>query len=293
MQKISPFLWFDNQAEEAVKFYTSLFEGSKMAITSRYGDAGPGPKGQVMGVTFQLAGLGFMALNGGPTFTFTPAVSFFVSCKTERELDALWKQLSERGKVLMELQKYPFSEKFGWLSDRFGLSWQLNLTGTPTKITPFFLFVGAQHGRTEDAIKYWGSLFPASGVEQVERYAAGEPGEPGTVKHARFKLAGQEFMAMDSNREHSFTFNPAISLFVDCETQEEVDELWEKLTRGGKPVECGWLEDKYGVSWQIVPSILPKLLADKDPARSQRVMRAMLKMKKLDIKGLQQAAERA
>ena len=93
MQKISPFLWFDNQAEEAVKFYTSLFEGSKMAITSRYGDAGPGPKGQVMGVTFQLAGLGFMALNGGPTFTFTPAVSFFVSCKTERELDALWKKL--------------------------------------------------------------------------------------------------------------------------------------------------------------------------------------------------------
>jgi predicted 3-demethylubiquinone-9 3-methyltransferase (glyoxalase superfamily) len=203
----------------------------------------------------------------------------------------LWKRLSDRGKVFMDLQKYPFSEKFGWVSDRFGLSWQLNLAGQPTKVTPFLMFVGTQHGRTEEAMKYWSSLFTGSGVEHVERYGAGEQGAGGTVKHARFRLAGQAFMAMDSNREHSFSFNPAVSFYVDCKTQEEVDELWGKLSQGGKMGQCGWLEDKYGVSWQIVPTVLGELLGDKNPLRSQSVMQALLKMKKLDIKGLQRAAD--
>jgi len=204
-------------------------------------------------------------------------------------VDALWKKLSDRGTVFMQLQKYPFSERFGWISDRFGLSWQLNLAGHTTTITPFFMFVGAQNGKTEEALKYWGSLFENSGVHQIERYGEGREEPAGTVMHARFSLAGQEFMAMDSNREHAFSFSPAISFFVDCKTQEEVDELWEKLSKGGKKGQCGWLEDRYGVSWQIVPSILGKLLGDKNPARSQRVMQAMLKMNKLDINGLQQA----
>ncbi len=289
MRKITPFLWFDNQAEEAAKFYTSLFESSKIGSVRRFGDAGPGPKGQVMTLTFQLAGLDIMALNGGPVFSFTPAVSFFVTCRTEKETDALWKALSQGGKVLMDLQKYPFSEKFGWVADRFGLSWQLNLAGQPTRITPFFMFVGKEHGKTEEALKYWGSLFKDSKVDQVMRYGPGQQEPEGTVMHARFSLAGQEFMAMDSNGEHAFSFTPAVSFYVDCKTQEEVDELWEKLSDGGKKGQCGWLEDKYGVSWQIVPSILGELLGDKNPARSQKVMQAMLKMKKLDIKGLQEA----
>jgi predicted 3-demethylubiquinone-9 3-methyltransferase (glyoxalase superfamily) len=290
MQKITPFLWFDNQAEEAVKFYTSLFESSKIGNVRRYGDAGPGPKGQVMTMTFQLAGLDFMALNGGPVFSFTPAVSFFVACRTEQEVDALWKGLSDGGKMLMQLQKYPFSEKFGWISDRYGLSWQLTLASQPTKIAPFFMFVGKQHGKTEEALKYWGSLFKSSSVSQIVRYGPGEQEPAGTVMHARFSLAGQEFMAMDSNREHNFSFNQAVSFYVDCKTQEEVDELWEKLSDGGKQGQCGWLEDRYGVSWQIIPSVLGELLGDKNLTRSQRVMQAMLKMKKLDVKGLQQAA---
>jgi predicted 3-demethylubiquinone-9 3-methyltransferase (glyoxalase superfamily) len=290
MQKITPFLWFDTQAEEAAKFYTSLFDNSKIGSVRRYGDAGPGPKGSVMTLTFQLAGLRIMALNGGPQFAFTPAISLFVTCKTEKEIDALWKKLSERGKVFMELQKYPFSEKFGWVGDRFGLTWQLNLAGRETKITPFFMFVGQQHGKTEEAMRYWSTLFTGSRIDQIERYGAGREEPEGTVMHARFSLAGQEFMAMDSNREHSFTFTPAISMYVDCKTQEEVDELWEKLSAGGKKGQCGWLEDRYGVSWQIVPSALVELLGDKDPARSAKVMQAMLKMTKLDIKELQKAA---
>jgi predicted 3-demethylubiquinone-9 3-methyltransferase (glyoxalase superfamily) len=155
MQKITPFLWFDNQAEEAAKFYTSIFKNSKIGKIARYGDAGPGPKGSVMIVEFQLEGQEFVALNGGPLFKFTEAISFVVKCKT----------------------------------------------------------------------------------------------------------------------------------------QAEVDKFWKKLSAGGKEVQCGWLKDKYGLSWQIVPTVLGELVSDKDAPKSQRVMQAMLKMVKLDIKKLKQAAK--
>lgn len=153
MQKIRPFLWFNDNAEEAMNFYLSVFKNSKAGTVSRYGDAGPGPKGSVMSATFELDGQEFMALNGGPTYRFTPAISFF----------------------------------------------------------------------------------------------------------------------------------------VNCETQQEVDELWERLSAGGKKDRCGWLQDKFGVSWQIIPSALGRLLGDKDRARAQRVMQAMLQMDKIDIKRLEEA----
>jgi predicted 3-demethylubiquinone-9 3-methyltransferase (glyoxalase superfamily) len=155
MQKITPFLWFDDQAEEAMNFYVSIFKNSKVVSITRYGDEGPGPKGTVMVVSFQLEGQEFLALNGGPQFTFSPAVSFV----------------------------------------------------------------------------------------------------------------------------------------VNCETQSEVDEFWEKLSQGGEKNQCGWLQDKYGLSWQVVPTILSKLLQDKDAEKSGRVMKAMLQMTKIDINGLKQAYE--
>ena len=154
MQKITPFLWFDDKAEEAMNFYVSIFKNSKTGRVTRYGDAGPGPKGSVMSATFELDGQELFALNGGPHFTFTPAISFF----------------------------------------------------------------------------------------------------------------------------------------VNCETQQEVDDFWEKLSEGGEKQRCGWLKDKYGLSWQIVPSILGKLLQDKDAVKSTRVMKAMMQMDKLDFRGLEQAA---
>jgi len=155
MQKITPFLWFNDNAEEAVRFYTSIFKRSKIGSMSRYGDAGPGPKGSVMSANFQLEGQDFMALNGGPLFTFSPAISFF----------------------------------------------------------------------------------------------------------------------------------------VNCETQAEVDELWNKLSEGGEKQPCGWLKDKFGVSWQIIPTVLVPMLSDKDPEKSKRVMHAMLQMGKLEIDKLKQAYE--
>lgn len=296
MQKITPFLWFDNQAEEATNFYTSLLNNSKIVNVARYGEAAAEasgrPEGSAMTVAFQLDGQEFVALNGGPQFKFTPAISFFAGCETEEEIDQLWGKLSAGGEILMPLQKYPFSDKFGWINDRFGVSWQLNLAGSAQKITPFLMFVGDQHGKAEEAMNSYISLFKSSGINSIERYGPGEEEPEGTVKHARFSLGDQEFMAMDSGRDHAFTFTEAISFLVNCNTQEEVDHFWERLTEDGEEAPCGWLKDRYGVSWQIVPIVLDELLNDPDPERSQRVMKAMLQMEKIDIQGLKQAYER-
>jgi predicted 3-demethylubiquinone-9 3-methyltransferase (glyoxalase superfamily) len=280
MQKISPFLWFDGNAEEAANFYTSIFKHSKIQSVSP------------MSATFRLDGLEFIALNGGPQFKFTPAISFFVNCKTHPEIDELWMKLSADGTVFMELDRYPFSEKFGWVQDQFGVSWQLNLADRVQSITPFLMFVGKQHAKAEEAINFYVSLFDDSKLISIERYSAGEEESEGTVKCAMFSLSGQEFMAMDSGREHPFTFSETISLFVRCETQPEINYFWEKLSVGGEKSRCGWLKDKFGVSWQIVPPVLGEMLNDEDDEKSDRVMQAMLKMDKLDITTLKQAYDR-
>lgn len=289
MKGISPYLWFDSEAERAAELYVSLFSDSRVLGVSRYRENTPGPPGSVMTVSFELAGQGFTALNGGPVFSFTPAVSFFVSCDSKEEVTRLWSKLSEGGTVHMELSEYPFSEAFGWTSDRFGVSWQLNLGTRRQKIAPFLMFVGDRCGRGEEAMESYVKHFPGSSIERLERFGAGESGREGTVKHGVCSLAGYDLMVMDSSIDHSFAVTPAISLFVSCETQDEVDALWEGLSTGGEKGQCGWLTDRYGVSWQIVPTALMELLGESDPARVDRVMQAMLKMTKLEISGLRRA----
>jgi predicted 3-demethylubiquinone-9 3-methyltransferase (glyoxalase superfamily) len=151
------------------------------------------------------------------------------------------------------------------------------------KITPFLWF----DGKAEEAVNFYVSIFKNSKVGSITRYGDAGPGPKGTVMIATFQLEGQDFVALNGGPQYSFT--PAISLFVDCKTQEEVDDLWNKLSEGGKTDRCGWLRDKYGLSWQIVPSTLRELMADKDPEKSKRVMKAMLQMTKIDIQGLKQA----
>jgi len=264
-------------------FYTSIFKGSKILSTS------PGPDGKVMTGTIELLGQEFMALNAGPLFKFNPSISFFVYCKTEEDIDALWNRLSEKGTVLMPFSSYPFSKKYGWLNDQFGVSWQLNLT-EQEKLSPCLMFVGKQAGRAKEAMDFYTSLFENSKITSLFQYEAGEGDREENVKHATFTLSGQEFIAMDSSLAHDFTFNEAVSLFVKCETQEEVDELWDKLTvDGGEESQCGWLKDKFGVSWQIIPNALGELLGDHDREKAGRVMQAMLGMKKIDIAGLKKA----
>jgi predicted 3-demethylubiquinone-9 3-methyltransferase (glyoxalase superfamily) len=153
------------------------------------------------------------------------------------------------------------------------------------KITPFLWF----NNQAEEAMHFYTSIFKNSKIGHITHYGEAGPGPKGSVLTASFELEGQQFTALNGGPE--FTFTPAISFLVNCETQEEVDELWEKLSAGGEEVECGWLKDKYGVSWQIVPTILGEMLNDTDPQRLQRVMQAMLQMKKIDMKALQQAYE--
>jgi predicted 3-demethylubiquinone-9 3-methyltransferase (glyoxalase superfamily) len=151
------------------------------------------------------------------------------------------------------------------------------------KITPFLWF----DGNAEEAMNFYVSIFRNSKIGDVTRYGAAGPGPKGTVMSATFQLEGQEFFALNGGPMYSFT--PAISFYVDCKTQQEVDELWEKLSEGGSKQPCGWLQDKFGLSWQIIPTALGEMLRDKDPEKSKRVMQAMLQMTKIDIKKLKQA----
>lgn len=288
-EKIVPFLWFNGNAEEAMNFYLSVFKNSKALDITRYGEAGPGPKDSVMSATFRLEGHTFYALNGGPEFTFTPSTSFYVSCKTLPEIKKLWERLSEGGMVMMELDKYPFSERYGWVQDKFGISWQLILSPDTNKITPFLMFCGKYQGMAEEAMNFYVSLFKNSGIQSIMRYKEEDAGQTGKVVHAEFKLQGQKFMAMDSAIDIQFTFTSAISYFVNCKTQREVDDFWDKLSEGGEKMQCGWLKDKYGVTWQIVPTVLGDLLRDPDPVKAGKVMNAMMQMGKIDIKELKHA----
>jgi predicted 3-demethylubiquinone-9 3-methyltransferase (glyoxalase superfamily) len=288
MHPITPFLWFKDEAEDAAKFYVSLFKNSKLGDIARYIEGSPGEAGSVMTVSFELCGQEYTALNGGPIegFDFTPAISFFVSCETMEELNTLWEKLSDGGSVMMEKQEYPWSEQYGWLNDKFGVSWQLNLTKTEQNISPALMFVGDNYGKAEEAINLYTTLFPNSKIGSISKNGAGHPTEKeGTVQYASFFLNGQEFKMMENSANHQFTFTPATSFVVMCDTQEEIDTYWEKLTAdGGEEVQCGWLNDKYGIAWQITPVGIGEWISTKAG------MAAMMKMKKLDIATLKKAA---
>jgi len=275
---IYPCLWFNGDAKAAALFYCSLFNNSKVTADT------------AMVVNFELEGQKFMGLNGGPNFTFNPSVSFFVICESESEIVTIWTKLVEGGFVMMALDKYPWSEKYGWLQDQFGVSWQLmlrSIAAMQQKITPALMFTGSQAGKAEQAMNFYTSLFSDSKIEDINRYLAGEGDVEGTVKHARFDLSHQSFIALDSSAQHGFQFNEAISFVVECDTQQEIDHYWNAFTKEGQESMCGWLKDKFGVSWQIVPTILGKLMMD--PERAPRVMKAFLTMKKFDIQKLQNA----
>jgi predicted 3-demethylubiquinone-9 3-methyltransferase (glyoxalase superfamily) len=292
VQKLTPHLWFDTEAVEAAGFYSSTFPHSSVNNVTTLHDT---PSGDADVVSFELFGQPFMAINGGPLFKFTPAVSFLVRCRTPEEVDGLWSRVSEGSTALMALDSYPFSERYGWTTDRYGLSWQVMHVGEDEigqRITPTLMFVGQVCGRAEEAVNFYTSIFPNSKVGQILRYAKGEdPDKEGTIKHVGFALDGYEFAAMDSARDHDFGFNEAISFMVGCETQDEVDYFWDSLSAVPEAEQCGWLKDKYGLSWQVVPSTLEELLASGTKEQIARVTEAFLKMKKFDIAELKRAYE--
>jgi predicted 3-demethylubiquinone-9 3-methyltransferase (glyoxalase superfamily) len=295
MQKITPHLWFDKEAREAAEFYTSLFPGSQVSNSTTLHDT---PSGDSDIVSFELAGQSFMAISAGPLFKFNPSVSFIVNFDPSRDrearnnLDLLWEKLSQGGIALMPLDKYPFSERFGWVQDRYGLSWQLILSNPEGEerplIVPALMFVGEVAGRAEEAINYYLSVFKNSRMGTLLRYGAGqEPDKEGTVMFADFMLEGQWFAATDSAHEHKFAFNEAISFMVSCDSQEEIDYYWERLSAVPEAEQCGWLKDKFGVSWQITPAAMGDMMARGTPEQIDRVTQAFLPMKKLDLAELQ------
>jgi predicted 3-demethylubiquinone-9 3-methyltransferase (glyoxalase superfamily) len=293
MQKIIPHLWFDKAAVEAAEFYVSTFgKDSQIQSVSRLEDT---PSGSTEIVAFTLLGREFQAISAGPEFKLNPSVSFHVLCKSKEEVDSIWSRLSQGGSVLMELGSYPFSERYGWVNDKYGLSWQVFYSNQPEinqKITPVLTFTGKVCGKAEEAVKSWVSIFPASQVYSTLHYGKGEgPDQEGTLRYAAYSLAGLEFGAMDSAYNHPFSFNEAISFMVKCETQEEIDSYWNSLSAVPEAEQCGWLKDKYGVSWQIVPTRLGELLSGDDPERIGRVTQAFLAMKKFDLAGLHKAYE--
>ncbi len=290
IHKMTPHLWFDKEAKEAAEFYTSAFKGSR--IKDRVMLHGS-PSGDSDLVTIDLMGQEFMLISAGPYFKFNPSVSFVVALDTKDEVDALWKTLSAGGSALMELGSYPFSERYGWVQDKYGVSWQLIYLGS-TKVTqrivPTLMFVGDRFGKAEEAINFYASIFRNSKVGSIVRYDKGEePNKEGTVKHGWVLLEGYELGAMDGALQHSFTFNEAVSFIVYCKDQQEIDYYWDRLSAVPEAEQCGWLKDKFGVSWQIVPVAMGKMMRDKDEAKIARVTEAFLKMKKFDIATLERA----
>lgn len=289
MQKIIPHLWFDKEAKEATAFYATLFDNSKVdSVTTITGT----PSGDSDIVEFTLAGQEFMAISAGPYFKMNPSISMFVVFDNEKEIKSVWNKLIDGGKALMEYNTYPWAKKYGWLQDKYGLSWQLSWSehhNMEKKITPLLMFTQDKAGLAKQAIEDYTGIFPDSKIDMVVPYEQGEGDTPGFVKHARFTLAKENFMAMDSSLKHGFTFNEAISLLVNCDTQEEIDHYWEKLSADPKAEQCGWLKDKYGVSWQISAKIMKKYMTEGSKEQRDRVTQAFLAMKKFDLKKLEDA----
>ena len=252
------------------------------------------PSGDCDIVAFTLAGEDFMAISAGPYFKLNPAISFFVVFDNEKDIEVTWNKLIEGGKALMPLNTYPWAHKYGWLEDRYGMSWQLSWSenhNMEQKITPMLMFTKDKAGKAKEAIADYTAIFPNSKTEMLVPYEKGDGDQEGFIKHSRFTLNGQHFMAMDSSGPHEFIFNEAVSFIVNCETQEEIDHYWGKLSAVPESEQCGWLKDKYGVSWQIVPTAMSTMLSSGDKEKVARVTQAFLKMKKFDIEELKRAFE--
>lgn len=292
MQRIVPHLWYDKEAKEAALFYITLFDQSKLLNVTLLENT---PSGNAELVSFELAGQQFEAISAGPYFKFNPSISLMVVCDSVEEINAKWKALSQGGTELMPLGEYPFSKWYGWVQDKYGLSWQLMLIDNEEnvqKITPNMLFSNEACGKAEEAVKYYTEIFKNSEIGLISRYREGEAESPkAKINYAAFKLYDFNLSAMDNAFDVDFSFNEAFSIIVNCENQQEIDYLWDRLSAVPEAEACGWVKDKFGVSWQIVPKVMNEMLTSGDREKIRRVTESFLKMKKLDLAVLQKAYE--
>lgn len=299
MQKIIPHLWFDKEAKEAAEFYVSVFPNSKITNSSVIEDT---PSGNCDVMSFDILGYSFMSISAGPLFKLNPSISFMVNFDPSQDpsarerIDEVWSKLANGGKIMMPIDKYPFSERYGWIQDKYGVSWQLIYTNPEGEerplVIPSMMFVGNNYGKAIEASDFYISIFKDAKRGAVVLYGEGQaPNKPDAAMFTDFKLAGQWFAAMDGIDAHNFQFNEAVSFIVNCDTQEEIDYFWEKLSAVPEAEQCGWLKDKYGVTWQIVPTVMDSMMKNGDKEKVARVTQAFLKMKKFDIATLQEAYE--
>ncbi|MEY2901553.1 MAG: hypothetical protein RLY89_659 [Bacteroidota bacterium] len=275
-EKTYPCLWFDGQAKAAATFYCSIFPESKIIQESP------------MVVNWELNGQRFMGLNGGPMFQLNASISVFANFDNIDALNKAWEKLVDGGSVLMPLDKYPWSERYGWLKDKFGLTWQLMLSDN-NLLLPSMLFSNKQFGNAQSAMQLYASIFPSSAIDITELYGPENPEQAGKLMFGQMHLMDKPIILMDGPGDHYFQFNEALSFVVQCEDQAEIDKYWNCLIAdGGQESMCGWLKDKFGVSWQIIPASLSKLMSHSN--NGQKVMEALLKMRKLEIAVLEAAA---
>jgi len=296
MQKIIPHLWFDKEAKEAAEFYVSAFPDSKIIHHSLLKNT---PSGDCDVMTFELAGYRFMSISAGPYFTFNPSISFMLNFDPSKDsnaranLDALWEKLSDGGTPLMPLDKYDFSEHYGWIKDKYGVTWQLILTNPSGEERPFIIpslmFTRDICGKADEAIDFYTSVFKNAKRGMTARYPEGMGADAGTIMFADFMLEGQWFAAMDSAGPHEFNFNEALSLLISCKNQEEIDYYWEKLSAVPEAEQCGWLKDKFGLSWQVNPSDMDDMMNNGTEEQVARVTETFLKMKKFDLATIKKA----
>ncbi|PFG15598.1 putative 3-demethylubiquinone-9 3-methyltransferase (glyoxalase superfamily) [Propionicimonas paludicola] len=273
MQKIVPSLWFADSAAEAADFYVSVFRDGRIIETNRY----PADEfseyefdlaGRELSVEFEVGGYRLIALNGGPQFPINYSISLMLNFATagREELDRVWSELAEGGSVLMPLQAYDFSPYYGWLQDRYGMTWQLMLPAPGADPRPFvmptLLFGGAAQNRAGEALAYYARTFSGARVGTRDRYVepAG-PAEPGSLRYGDLLVFGQWIALMDAAVPQDFTFTCGVSLVLRCSDQEELNRYWDELSAVPAAEQCGWCTDRYGVSWQLVPANLNELMA--------------------------------
>ena len=290
MQRIVPNIWFDHTAAEAADFYASVFPDARVTDTQYYPSEGlldfqKEFAGQVLTVDFEIGGYRLLGINAGPEFQVNPSVSFMlnfdpsVDVRAKENLDAVWAGLSEGGKALMPLQAYDSSPHYGWVEDKYGVSWQLMLTnpaGEPRPfIIPSLMFGHTAQGRAKEAIDFYASVFDGR-VGTVAHYPEQAGASAGQVMFADFQLLDQWFAAMDA-ADQDFTFNCGVSLMVECADQAELDRYWQQVSAVPEAEQCGWCADRFGVSWQFVPANLDELMIKPD------AFAKLMGMKKIEI----------
>ncbi|MFV0464578.1 MAG: VOC family protein [Lachnospiraceae bacterium] len=282
-QRLIPYLWFDKNALEAAELYTSVFPDSKIISVETIRDT---PSGDCDMITFQLLGREIQSIGAGTEFKLNSAFSFMATFTSKEEIDTIYNAISKGGDTLMPLGEYPFSPYYVWFSDQYGLNWQLILdeSASSQKIYPVLLFQGDQCGKAEAAIDFYKSILPGVDVALISKYAEGEANDKrAIINYAQISALGLDLVFMDHDYGGADSFNEAFSLMISCKDQMEIDYYWNKLSYVPEAEQCGWLKDRFGVSWQVIPSILDDLMTKSTPEEADRVTKAFLKMGKFDI----------